>query len=151
MSEFIPEKRKRNRGIRVGRLAKRMTHFLSYEIDQSDPKEFVQYCLKWCVDLMERQGISTADEQIKYLIAFQKESGYFDCDNNYYYSDEVVSFETAYKMAVAKKAATKKPAAKAVVKKAAPKAKPAAKAAAKPAAKKAVKKPAAKKPAAKKK
>ena len=74
MEELIPERRKRNRGIRVGRLAKRMTHFLSYEIDQSDPKEFVQYCLKWCIELMERQGISTADEHIRYIIAFQRES-----------------------------------------------------------------------------
>lgn len=52
-------------------LLRNLSNFLSLELDQSDPNEYPQFCLKWCIEIMEKQSITDLDRQIDFLFDFR--------------------------------------------------------------------------------
>lgn len=53
------------------KLLKRVSGFLAIELEQSDPNEYPQFCLKWCIEIMEKQDIKEISTQVNYLLAFR--------------------------------------------------------------------------------
>lgn len=71
----VRKKRKKaenSKGKNWEKLIKRLKAFLVLELDQSDPNEYPQFCLKWCIGIMEKQDLNDLETQANYLLAFQK-------------------------------------------------------------------------------